>query len=180
MQSEKGLVKFKNKPFIQWVIDAIKPITNNIFLVTDNPDYSIFGYTIVADVYKDKGPIGGIYSALNRSETEYNLILSCDVPNISTSVIQKYLINKMTNNHDVTFLSDDKNIYPLIAIYNKRLVPKFFDSITSDKLKLVSLLNELDCQNIKVKAEDFEFLKNINTKEELEKLEIKEKEISTK
>ncbi len=180
MQSEKGLVKFKNKPFIQWVIDAIKPITNNIFLVTDNPDYSFFGYTIVADVYKDKGPIGGIYSALNRSETEYNLILSCDVPNISTSVIQKYLINKMTNNHDVTFLSDDKNIYPLIAIYNKRLVPKFFDAITSDKLKLVSLLNELDCQNIKVKAEDFEFLKNINTKEELEKLEIKEKEISTK
>jgi molybdopterin-guanine dinucleotide biosynthesis protein A len=180
MQSEKGLVKFKNKPFIQWVIDAIKPISNNIFLVTDNPDYSFFGYTIVADVYKDKGPIGGIYSALNRSETEYNLILSCDVPNISTSVIQKYLINKMTNNHDVTFLSDDKNIYPLIAIYNKRLVPKFFDAITSDKLKLVSLLNELDCQNIKVKAEDFEFLKNINTKEELEKLEIKEKEISTK
>ena len=180
MQSEKGLVKFKNKPFIQWVIDAIKPITNNIFLVTDNPDYSFFGYTSVADVYKDKGPIGGIYSALNRSETEYNLILSCDVPNISTSVIQKYLINKMTNNHDVTFLSEDKNIYPLIAIYNKRLVPKFFDAITSDKLKLVSLLNELDCQNIKVKAEDFEFLKNINTKEELEKLEIKEKEISTK
>ncbi len=180
MGTEKGMVKFMNKPFIQWTIDAIKPITNNIFLVTDNPDYSVFGYPIVVDIYKEKGPVGGIYSALDQSETEFNLILSCDVPNISTSVILKYLINKINDSRDVTFLSDDKNIYPLIAIYNKRLVPKFFDAITSNKLKLVSLLSELDCQNIKVQAEDFKFLKNINTKEELELLEIKEKEINIK
>jgi len=177
MQSEKGLVKYKNKAFIQWVIDAIKPITNTIFLVTDNPDYSVFGYSIVADVHKDKGPIGGIYSALNRSETDSNIVLSCDVPIISTSVIQKYLINKMTDNHDVTFLSDDKNIYPLIAIYSKNVTPKFLEAINADKLKLVLLLKELKCLNIKVKSEDFESIRNINTKEELLIIENKEKKL---
>jgi len=180
MQMEKGLVKYKNKAFIQWVIEAIEPITKNIFLVTDNQDYSVLGYPLIADIYKDKGPIGGIFSALNRSETDSNLILSCDVPNISSSVIQKYLINNMSDYKDVTFLSDDDNSYPLIAIYNKRIVSKFLEAINSDKLKLVSLLSELECLKIKVKTEDFKALKNINTKEELELLENKEKEISTK
>jgi molybdopterin-guanine dinucleotide biosynthesis protein A len=77
-------------------------------------------------------------------------------------------------------LSDDDNIYPLIAIYNKRIASKFLEAINYDKLKLVSLLRELECQKIKVKTEDFRALKNINTKEELEILENKEKEISTK
>lgn len=180
MQTEKGLVKYKNKAFIQWVIDAIQPITKNIFLVTDNQDYSVLGYPLIADIYKDKGPIGGVFSALNQSETSSNLIISCDVPNISTSVIQKYLINNMSDYKDVTFLSDNDNIYPLIAIYNKRVVSKFLEAINSDKLKLVNLLSELECQNIKVKSDDFKALKNINTKEELEILENKEKEISTK
>lgn len=180
MQTEKGLVKYKNKAFIQWVIDAIQPITKNIFLVTDNQDYSVLGYPLIADIYKDKGPIGGVFSALNHSEDDYNLILSCDVPNISTSVIQKYLINNISDYKDVTFLSDDDNSYPLIAIYNKRIASKFLEAINSDKLKLVNLLSELECQNIKVKSDDFKALKNINTKEELEILENKEKEISTK
>lgn len=178
MQTEKGMVHYKNKPFVQWVIEALKPISGNIFLVTDNLEYSSFGYPLVSDVYKDKGPVSGIFSALRHSETDSNLILSCDIPNISTSVIQNYLIKNISERNDVTILSDNKNSYPLIAIYSKNVTPKFLEAINSDKLKLVSLLKELKCLNIKVKSEDFESLRNINTKEELEIIENKEKEIS--
>lgn len=177
MGTEKGLVNYNNKPFIQLVIDAIEPITTNIFLVTDNQEYTDFNYPLVADIYKNKGPVGGIFSALNRSETENNLILSCDIPKISTAVIKKYLISNISDQKDVIFLSDDKNIYPLIGIYNKRVKPKFSEAINSNKIKLLSLINELNCQIIKVKPQDFETLKNINTQNELK---ILDKEISTK
>ena len=177
MGTEKGLVNYNNQPFIQLVIDAIVPITTNIFLVTDNQEYTDFNYPLVADVYKNKGPVGGIFSALDRSETENNLILSCDIPKISTNVIKNYLINNISDQNDVIFLSDDKNIYPLIGIYNKSVKPKFSEAISSNRIKLLSLLNELNCQVIKVNPRDFESLKNINTQDELE---ILEKEISTK
>ena len=177
MGTEKGLVNYNNQPFIQLVIDAIVPITTNIFLVTDNQEYTDFNYPLVADVYKNKGPVGGIFSALDRSETENNLILSCDIPKISTNVIKNYLINNISDQKDVIFLSDDKNIYPLIGIYNKSVKPKFSEAIKSNKIKLLSLLNELNCQVIKVNPRDFESLKNINTQDELK---ILEKEISKK
>lgn len=177
MGTEKGLVNYNNKPFIQLVIDAIVPITTNIFLVTDNQEYTDFNYPLVADIYKNKGPVGGIFSALDRSETENNLILSCDIPKISTNVIKNYLINNISDQKDVIFLSDDKNIYPLIGIYNKRVKPKLSEAISSNRIKLLSLLNELNCQVIKVNPRDFESLKNINTQDELK---ILEKEISKK
>lgn len=171
MQTEKGLVKYLDKPFIKWVIEAVLPITSNIFLVTDNQDYSSFGYPLVSDAYKDKGPIGGIYSALNHSESDYILLLSCDIPNITSYVINNYLVKNLSGDIDVTYLSDDSDSYPLIAFYNKRLKSKFLNSINLNKLKLISLLTELDCQNIKVDKKDFNALKNINTKEELENIE---------
>lgn len=177
MGTEKGLVNYNNQPFIQLVIDAIVPITTNIFLVTDNQEYTDFNYPLVADVYKNKGPVGGIFSALDRSETENNLILSCDIPKISTNVIKNYLINNISDQKDVIFLSDDKNVYPLIGIYNKRVKPKLSEAISSNRIKLLSLLNELNCQVIKVNPRDFESLKNINTQDELK---ILEKEISKK
>lgn len=180
MGTEKGMVHYNNKPFIQWVIDAVQPIVKNIFLVTDNEEYSKFGYPLVSDIHKNKGPVGGIYSALVRSESDSNLILSCDVPNISTSVLQNYLIDNLTGDEDVTFLSDDKNVYPLIAIYNKRVLPKFLKAINSDNLKLKIILRELESKNIKVDKACSRFLININSKEELKKLEKKQIEISTK
>lgn len=180
MRTEKGLVNYLNKPFIQWAIEAVKPITKSIFLVTDNQNYVAFGYPLVPDIYKDKGPVGGIYSALNHSENEYNLLLSCDIPNISSSVINKYLVSNLSHDTDVSFLSDDKNSYPLIAVYNKRVTPMFLEAINLNKLKLVSLLNELKCQNIRVNSDHFESLKNINTKEDLQIIEKNEKELNEK
>lgn len=177
MGTEKGFVNYNNKPFIQLVIEAIEPITTNILLVTDNQEYADFNYPLVADIYKNKGPVGGIFSALDRSETENNLILSCDIPKISTAVIKNYLINNISDQKDVIFLSDDKNIYPLIGIYSKRVKPKFSEAISSNRIKLLSLLNELNCKIIEVDPRDFESLKNINTQNELK---ILEKEISTK
>lgn len=180
MQTEKGLVNYLDKPFIQWVIEAVKPVTQNIFLVTDNQSYSKFGYPLVPDVYKAKGPVGGIYSALSHSINEYNLMLSCDIPNISTSIINRYLVTNLSNSTDVSFLSDNRNSYPLIAIYNKRVTPLFLEAIKLNKLKLVRLLNELNCQKIRVNNDDFQSLRNINTKEELHRIEKKEKEFKDK
>ena len=93
MQSEKGLVLFQNKPFIEHIIQAILPITSNIKLITNNKEYDYLPYQKIPDIITDKGPLGGIYTALTNSETEFNLILSCDIPLISTELLSE-LISK--------------------------------------------------------------------------------------
>ena len=166
MQEEKGLVQFKGKAFIECIIEAVIPITQDVFLVTKNEIYKQFGYPLVADVYENKGPVGGIYSALEHSKNEYNLILSCDIPNINTSVLQTYLLGR-SNNNAITYLVDDEREYPLIGVYSKNVASIFKEAITSNKLKLIDLIKTTDYNMFQVESKDKNAIKNINTKEEL-------------
>lgn len=166
MQEEKGLVLYEDKPFVAHIIDAVLPISETIVLVTKNEDYKQFGFPIVADIYENKGPVGGIYSALNHSENEFNLILSCDIPNIKTAVLSTYLLNNFQDNA-ITYLKDDEKDYPLIGIYSKQTESLFKAAISENKLKLLDLIKTTDYKTIQIKPEDKTAVKNINTKEEL-------------
>ncbi len=169
MQTEKGLVCINNQPFIQYIIDAVKPITNHIVLVTKNKDYKIFQYELIEDVYENKGPVGGIYTSLNHSKNTNNLILSCDVPFITTKVL-KILINNHFKNQDyITFLSDGIKNYPLIGLYNRHKKNVFKEAILDNHLKLQEVIKKIKNNVLSVNVEYHSTLKNINTKKQLEK-----------
>lgn len=168
MQTEKGLVSFNEKPFIQYIIDAIKPITNNIVLITNNEAYKIFGYNLVKDIYTDKGPVGGIHSALHHSKSENNLILSCDVPFITTKVLEILIKNHLNSTNNISFLTDGIKNYPLIGIYSKQSETIFEDAILNNNLKLQKVIQTTINTTLTVDAKYHSTLKNINTKQELE------------
>ncbi len=167
MQSEKGLVLYKGKPFIRWIIEAIMPITSNIILVTSNGDYTMVGVPMIEDTFADKGPVGGIYTALKHSMSAQNLILSCDVPKITTKLLRDLTDESENKDAPVTFLSDGKNDYPLIGVYNKGALEIFAEAISADKLKLCSLVNMISHQKIIINSAQKSLVQNINSKAEL-------------
>ena len=168
MQTEKGLVCINGKTFIQYIIEAIKPITNNIVLVTKNKDYSTFGYHLIEDIHPDKGPVGGIHTALQHSKSEQNFILSCDIPFITSDVL-KFLVSNHSENNNITFLSDENKTYPLVGIYNKRIKNIFEEALLNNELRLQSVIKKTTYNSICINASQHYALQNINTKDELEK-----------
>ncbi|QDO93889.1 molybdenum cofactor guanylyltransferase [Formosa sediminum] len=170
MQTEKGLVVFKNKPFIEWILEAVKPISNQIFLITENTDYSVYNYPLIADIYKNKGPVGGIHTALSHTSTQQNLILSCDIPMISTHIINRYLIHSKVINSNIAFVSDRTRDYPLIGMYSTKNLERFEVAIQQNHLKLMHLIQSSTYHRIQVAARDFDALYNINTQAELQTL----------
>jgi len=172
MQEEKGLVVFKGKTFIEHIIEAVKPITQNIVLVTKNEKYKQFGFPLVADIYENKGPVGAIYSALNHSKDEFNLILSCDIPNITTTVLNNYLL-KTISESEISYLVDNQCEYPLIGVYSKKTTSTFKDAIANNELKLLDLIKSLDYNIITIRTKDRNAVKNVNSKEELQHLLLK-------
>lgn len=169
MQTDKGLLLFENQTFVTCIINAIKPITDTIVLVTNNDEYKKFGYTVISDIYEGKGPVGGIYTALKHSSTFRNLIVSCDVPKITSHLFENYLIPNFKS-YDITFLSDGVSDYPLIGIYSKNCVSAFKTAIKKNHLKLLKLIETLDYNRVVVCEPDIPALLNINSKEDLEKL----------
>lgn len=169
MQSEKGLVLYQNKPFIEHIIDAVLPISRNIQLITNTSDYDYLEYTKIKDIVLDKGPIGGIYTALANSESELNLILSCDIPLISTEILLE-LIQKHNENIEVSVFSDAKKTHPLIGIYSKKIIPIIEKSIEENDLKMMHLLSKVSHQVVYLEENKSYYLQNINSLAELNEL----------
>lgn len=169
MQSEKGLVLFQGKPFIEHIIAAALPISKDIQLVTNTSDYDYLSYKKIKDIELDKGPVGGIYSALVHSESEMNLILSCDIPLISTEILQE-LIAKHQAEFEVSVFSDTNKIHPLIGIYSKKIVPVLQKAIKDNDLKMMRLLEKVKHQLIEVTDERSGQFRNVNSPAELKEL----------
>ncbi|WP_057936882.1 molybdenum cofactor guanylyltransferase [Algoriphagus resistens] len=167
MQTEKGLVLYKGKPFIRWIIEAIMPLTSNIILVTSNGDYSLVGLPMIEDILADKGPVGGIYTALSHSRSDRNLILSCDVPKITSDLLWDLKQESEKKEASVTFLSDGKNDYPLIGVYKKEALETLVDAISADKLKLCPLVNLMSHHKLIINSDQKSLVQNINSKAEL-------------
>lgn len=169
MQSEKGLVLYQNKPFIEHVIEAVLPISENILLITNTNEYDYLKYRKRKDIIIDKGPLGGIYSALANSDSEINLILSCDIPLISTEILLE-LVAKHHSNFDVSVFEDKERMHPLIGIYSKQILTILKQSFDENELKMMRFLSKVKTQQILVDDVKSQFFKNINSLAELNEL----------
>lgn len=170
MGTDKGLLILNEKPFISHIYEALKPIVgNNILVVSSNSEYDKLGYNRIEDIIADKGPIGGLYTALEQSKTKINLVLSVDVPLVTTELL-KWLLK----NHDESFLltqlqSDDK-LCPLIAVYDRALRIPLGEHLASNQLKLRSFINDINHQTLEVPEKWSGQLQNINTNDEYQKI----------
>jgi molybdenum cofactor guanylyltransferase len=169
MESEKGLVLWHNKPFIEHIIKAVLPISTAIQLITNGEEYNYLPYVKIKDTIADKGPLGGIYTALEHSKTELNLILSCDIPLISTEILLE-IIQKHTAGIDITILADEHKIHPLIGLYSKNMLPIIEQSIKVNDLKMMHLLNRVSHTIHTIANKKSNQLQNINTKVQLYEL----------
>lgn len=169
MGTEKGLVEVDGKPMISHVIVALKELgVTNIKICANDTRYEQFNYPLIKDVVKEKGPIGGIYSALLDSTTDKNLFLSCDIPNISVQILQ-YLL-KNTGDEMATIVAHKEKTHPLIGVYKLGSLETIRKCIESNELRLTNLCKQLDAKVVEIPnhiGNEKHFL-NMNTPQELE------------
>ncbi|HEV2248219.1 MAG TPA: molybdenum cofactor guanylyltransferase [Terriglobia bacterium] len=80
-----------------------------------------FNAPCIPDAVAGRGPLGGIYTALLESRTEYNLILGCDLPFINRRLLAWLALRAVADGSDATVpCSRDGRLQPLCAVYRCR------------------------------------------------------------
>ncbi len=166
MGYDKGLMRLSGICFIEHCIDALKPLVDNIIIVSNNSEYDAFGYPRVTDRIKNAGPLAGLYSGLYHSNSENNLVLSCDVPLIKTAVLE-LLLDPKHNHFDVVQLKSNERTMPLIASYKKRCMHKCLELLKRDERRLQEAVKQLATKTITIDSNLEFYVKNINTIDEL-------------
>ncbi|MFE3847910.1 molybdenum cofactor guanylyltransferase [Flavobacterium sp. LB3P45] len=172
MGTDKGLLLLNGKPFVSHICEAVKPIVgDNIVIVSSNADYDFLGYTRIEDIVLEKGPVGGIHTALQQTNTKLNFILSVDAPLVTTELLLWILKNREDSYRMTQGQLEDK-AYPLIAIYDHSLGNVFEENLKKDQLRLRQVINEVTHQTLLIPKKWGDQVQNINTPEEYQKIQL--------
>ena len=169
MGSDKGLMLFKGKPLIQYVIEQLKPAVNRVVVVANNTAYENFGLEVIADLIKDIGPAGGIYSALKHTNASRNFIVSCDMPFVTTGAIEFIIQNSFQ--WQITLPVHHQKTEPLCGVYAKDCLTKWHELVQQNIIRLHDMITYFKLLKLNVdnnKLFNDPLFQNINTKYDFE------------
>jgi molybdopterin-guanine dinucleotide biosynthesis protein A len=121
MGCDKALLEFRGHPLLRHAIDLAGAVSCKVRIVGDPTKYGAFG-PVIADVYSERGPLGGIHAALTNSDSELNLILATDLPFLEPDFLRFLVDNAQANGALVTVPQIGSYFEPLCAVYRKRFV----------------------------------------------------------
>ncbi len=169
MGIDKGLIELNGKTIVEHVIGVLKPLFNELIIVSNNPEYSKFGLPVIQDLIKDKGPAGGIYTVLNHTTTEHNFIVSCDMPFITSRAVE--FVVEASKDYQITVPVYKQKYEPLFAVYSKSCAQGWEEQMDKGVFKLQLIMNNFETRELNVDGNALfndDLFININTKEDLE------------
>ena len=169
MGKDKGFILWNGKAFAQHVIDVLRPLTDEIIIVSDNPAYDFFQTKRVQDIIKNSGPLAGLHAGLTHASSQNCLVLSCDIPLISAKVLE-VLLTYENSEHDAVQVQSRGKTMPLIALYRKHCSEKCQELLQKKQKRLQALASELNMKTVPLEKGLEQYTANINSPQELEKL----------
>jgi molybdopterin-guanine dinucleotide biosynthesis protein A len=162
--SQKWKVKIDGKPVLdhlwekcsdfgsRWVVGKDQPIE------LDKP--------FIADKLILRAPFNGLYTALHHTQSEWNLILSCDLPLLTTTVIEQLWRNKHNNSYGV-IPKTRKGLEPLAGFYNRRLISLLNSALENEDYNLQTLIENENFTIVTMDSDKDAFF-NMNTPDDYE------------
>lgn len=171
MGMDKSFVLLDGKPLIQHVIDRASQLETPLILIANDVErYQQFDLPVYLDVIPGAGSLGGLYTALIHSKSDYTLCLACDMPQVNPALLQ-YLIT-LKDSYDAVVPRVNGVAQSLHAIYHQRCLPIIHEHIQHGKLKISRVIDVLktrfvdDTELSRFDPEGVSFM-NLNTQADL-------------
>jgi molybdopterin-guanine dinucleotide biosynthesis protein A len=172
------MYKLDQKPMLENIIEKLEPFFNKIYII-GNEKQELKGIKgeieYLADKIPDKGPLGGLYTGLSETDSQFNYLQACDMPFICEDYLnfmQDY-INK-DSKYEAYIPEKEGYLEPFVGIYNKNIKEDILKLIKKDQLNFDYLFNKINIKRIPEEeiekvADTKRIFFNINRKEDLVK-----------
>ncbi len=154
MGFNKADAEVNGETMLKIMIEKLREVTPNIIVSSGSISYPNIPWLQIPDEFPQNGPMGGIYSVLKASTSSLNLIVSCDIPLVSVSLL-KYIVSEAKENGALLTVPVDCTGSPqmLCAVYHKDILPVLKQQIDLNQLKMRSLLDLVSVEYINITKE---------------------------
>lgn len=179
MGRNKAFLEIGGKPLLERSLEVLNNVCSEVLISSKETDlYEGYGYKVIPDIIKGKGPLGGLFSVLQQANYEHLFLVACDMPLLNEKAIA-YTYREL-GEYDAVVPYVLGRSHPLHACYHQRILPLVEEKIQEDKLRLTELLSECRTKIVKLDSgikdsDERELLEqsflNVNTPEEWETID---------
>lgn len=86
--------QLRGRTFLQHALDTLRPLCDELLISASKANAAAYGQEgvrVVVDEVPDCGPLGGLASLLSETTTPWLLLLTCDMPFVTTPSLRKIL-----------------------------------------------------------------------------------------
>lgn len=147
MGTNKSLLQINDqKPVIQHIHEELKRISDDVIVVTNQPNqYDFLQTTMVGDRYFDMGPLAGLETSMYHMNAAYYIIAACDMPFVNKE-IYTYLKNKLQqyDSYDAVVPVFNDRVHPLAGIYKRNVLSSIQKQIHLRNLRVKSFFSDVN------------------------------------
>lgn len=165
MQRNKALLPYRGGTLAGHIAEMVRAAAGSAILIGDPRIYSELGYEVLSDIQPGRGPLSGIHAALSADRAEWNLVVACDMPRVSSDFLRRLLERARNGDADGVIPAGPSGLAePLCAAYHRRCLPVIHRALETGVHKVMHALADvpLDIWSI---SESACFL-NVNTRQE--------------
>lgn len=162
MGTDKAAVELSGRKLLDYVLGAVLPLFGEVFIGAHDDNPLLFktlptGVRVVRDTLPGRGPALGVCSALEAAKNPWVFVVSCDVPMLSSGLVEALALLRDDNDAVVPYVNGGPE--PTCAFYLKTLLTPLKESVLEGKRGLSYFLKEAEAKGLNIRYADGEELK---------------------
>lgn len=126
---DKSRIPVNGAPLIHSIARLLQSLFPEVILVSNRPELQgdLPGRVVIAsDLYKGRGPLGGLHSGLIHATAQAVFCVACDMPSLNRELIERQIDEfhaAVAGGYEILIPRIGELIEPLHGIYLKKLEP---------------------------------------------------------
>ena len=173
MGSDKARIVLAGKSLLEHVLEQLEPLFSDI-LISVREKRADIHYPQIVDKMEERGPMVGIQSVLEQVKTDWVFVIACDMPFISTDLVQH--LAGLRSEYDAVVPHVFDRPQPLFGFYNKTCLPMMEVRMKQGQRSMIQLLADLDAfelseQQVRTIDPELKSLLSLDSLEDVKKVE---------
>ncbi len=148
MGQPKPKLELGGETMLERQIRLLRMVSRSVAVLGPPGSYLGLAVPIFPDEVPSRGPLGGLYTGLHRTHTEYNLFLGCDLPFMEARFLRFLSQRALESQADVTVPESRDGYEPLCAVYRRRALGAVRASLMAGENKVSRFFLRVRCRRI--------------------------------
>jgi len=146
--TNKAFVEVEGIPLIERVFKVMDTLFEEVILITNTPNlYSYLDRPMFEDIYKGKGPMGGLLTALSVLFPRPGFIVACDMPTLNADLIRHMVT--AAEGFDIVVPMIGHRFEALHALYGPACLAPVKQLVSQNTLQIIRLFEHVSVRYVK-------------------------------